>query len=66
MIWQKYKLENSVLKANETLTLWKTESGIIEIDKNAVAIPITSGDERKGYIFHGRSRLLLDTIVETE
>ncbi|NWG10340.1 hypothetical protein HXY33_01105 [Candidatus Bathyarchaeota archaeon] len=66
MIWQKYKLDNEVLKTNEMLTLWKTENGIVEIDKNAIAIPITSDDARKGYIFHGHGKLLLDTIVETK
>ncbi|NWF86276.1 hypothetical protein HXY32_00435 [Candidatus Bathyarchaeota archaeon] len=66
MIWHKYELESTVMKASEALTLWKTENGIVKIDKNTIAIPIKSGDERKGYVFHGNGKLLLDTIVETE
>lgn len=66
MIWHKYELESTVVKANEALTLWKTENGTVKIDKNTIAIPIKSGDERKGYVFHGNGKLLLDTIVETE
>jgi hypothetical protein len=64
--WQKYELDNTVVKTNEVLTLWKTESGIVETDKNTLAIPIKSGEERRGYIFHGHGKLVLDTIVETE
>lgn len=66
MIWQNYELENTVLKATEALTLWKIETGIIEIDKNTLAIPIKLDDKRKGYIFHGHGKLTLDTIIETE
>jgi hypothetical protein len=66
MIWKNYELENTILKVNESMTLWKTESGIIEIDKNTLLVPIKLDDERKGCIFHGHGKLLLDTIVETE
>jgi hypothetical protein len=53
------------LKTTETLTLWRTEKGTVEIGKNTLAIPIKLEDERKGFIFHGNGKLLLDTIVET-
>jgi hypothetical protein len=66
MTWQNYELENTILKATEALTLWKIEKGIVEIDKNTLAIPIRLDDERKGYVFHGHGKLILDTIVETE
>jgi hypothetical protein len=66
MIWQTYQLDNKTLKANEPITLWKTENGIIEISKGTLAKPIMLDDQRKGYVFHGQSKLLLDTIVETE
>jgi len=66
MTWQNYQLDNTVSKATEAITLWQTEKGIIEINKNTLAILIKLDDQRKGYIFHGHGELLLDTIVETE
>jgi hypothetical protein len=66
MIWQNYQLDNTVLKTTENMTLWQTEKGIVEIGKNTLAIPIKAHDQRKGYIFHGHGKLLLDTIVETQ
>jgi len=66
MNWQKYQLDNTVLKATEALTLWKTERGVMEVGEDTLAIPIKLDDQRKGYIFHGHGKLLLDTIVETE
>lgn len=60
-----YELENNILQANEAMTLLKMERGIVEISKDALAIPIKLGDERKGYVFHGHGKLVLDTIVET-
>lgn len=66
MIWQEYKLEDKILKTNEITTLWKTENGMIDIDKGTLAVPIKLDDQRKGYVFHGRGKLVLDTIVETE
>lgn len=66
MTWQNYQLDNTISKATEDIMLWQTEKGIIKISKNTLAIPIKLGDQRKGYIFHGYGKLLLDTIVETE
>jgi len=65
MMWQNYQLDKTALKANENMILWRTEKGTIEIGKNTLAIPIKLDDQRKGYIFHGQGKLLLDTIVET-
>jgi len=66
MMWQNYQLDNTVSKATEAMTLWQTQKGLIEINKNTLAIPIKLGDQQKGYILHGHGKLLLDTIVETE
>lgn len=66
MIDQEYQLENTVLETTEALTLWQTERGLVEISTGTLAVPINLGDERKGYVFHGQGRLLLDTIVETD
>jgi hypothetical protein len=49
MTWQDYQLDNTTLKANEPITLWKTENGLIEIKKSTLAKPITLDDRRKGY-----------------
>ena len=66
MIRQNYQLGNIVSKATEAMTLWQTERGIIEIRKDTLAIPLKLGDQRKGYILHGKGKLLIDAIVETE
>jgi hypothetical protein len=66
MTWHDYSLEETVLKATDRTTLWKTEKGLVEIDKDALAVAVMHGDRKKGYIFHGHGKLLLDTIVETE
>jgi hypothetical protein len=65
MKWKNYQLDNNALKTTETVTLWRTERGTVEIGKNTLAVPIKLEDERKGFIFHGNGKLLLDTIVET-
>ena len=66
MMWENYQLDTTTLKTTETMTLWRTEKGTVEIGKNTLAIPIKLNDQRKGYIFHGHGKLLLDTIVETQ
>lgn len=66
MIWQNYQLDSTILKVTEVLTLWRIERGIIEIGENSLAISIKLDDQLKGYLFHGKGKLLLDTIVETE
>jgi len=65
MMWENYQLDTTALKTTETMTLWRTEKGTVEIGKNTLAIPIKLNDQRKGYIFHGHGKLL-DTIVETQ
>jgi hypothetical protein len=66
MIWQNYELENTVLKSREAVALWKTGKGFVEIGENTLAVPFRLDDQRRGFVFHGKCRLLLDTIVETE
>jgi hypothetical protein len=66
MKWENYQLETTALKTTEPVTLWRTEKGTVEIGKNTLAIPIKLNDQRRGYIYHGHGRLLLDTIVETQ
>jgi len=66
MTWKEYKLDDTISKSTEIIRLWQTETGILEIDKNTLATPIMLNDKRKGYVFHGQGKLLIDTIVETE
>jgi len=66
MMWKDYQLSSTVSKVTEEITLWKTERGIIEISENTLIVPIKLNDEVRGYVFHGRGRLLLDAIAETE
>jgi hypothetical protein len=65
-MWHHYELDNVAKKTAEPLTLWQTEKGIVEIGKDALAIAIKMGDKQEGCVFHGRGRLVLDTIVETD
>lgn len=66
MILQQYRLDNTILKTTEALKLLQSERAIIETDGNTIAVPIKLGEETKGYIFHGHSKLVLDTIIETK
>jgi hypothetical protein len=66
MTWDDYKLDDTVFTTDEPLTLWQAENGIVEINKNAIAIPIKLDTEQRGFIFQGKGKLLLDTIIETE
>jgi hypothetical protein len=62
---QNYRLDNTILRVTEALKLLQSERGIMEIDKDALAIPIKVDDRQEGYVFHGHGKLILDTIVET-
>jgi len=66
MIWQHCQLDRTVLKSDERLTLLRTEKGVVEIGENTLAVPVKLDDQRKGFVFHGKGKLLLDAIVETE
>lgn len=66
MIWQNCELGGTISKATRDTKLWQTERGVLEIKKDTLAISIEVDDRRRGYVFHGRGKLLLDTIVETE
>jgi hypothetical protein len=66
MMWNPYTLDNAVQKIDQSLTLWKTDKGIIKIDKDTYAIAILQDGKPEGYIFSGNGNLVLDTIVETE
>jgi len=66
MIWKRFQLGSPISKVTDAVTVWQTERGIIEISRDTLAVPITLEDQRRGYVFHGQGRLLLDAIVETD
>lgn len=66
MTRRNYQLDSTILRVTEALKLLQSEKGIVEIDKDALVIPIKLDDLREGYVFHGHGKLLLDAIVETE
>lgn len=65
-MWKDYELDSIISKIAEPLVLWQTEKGLVKIDKDALAVAAKLGDRKEGYVFHGKAKLLLDTIVETE
>lgn len=65
-MWNPYTLDKAVQKIDQSLTLWKTDRGIIEINNDTYAIAILQDGKPEGYIFSGNGNLTLDTIVETE
>lgn len=66
MIWKRFQLGSPISKVTDAVTVWQTERGIIEISRDTLAVPIMLDDQRRGYVFHGQGRLLLDAIVETD
>ena len=66
MIRENYELDGTTSKATEDMRLWQTEKGVVEISENTLATSITLGDQRRGYVFHGHGKLLIDAIVETD
>jgi hypothetical protein len=66
MKWHDYSIDGAVSKATEDVTLWDMEKGLVEISKSTLAASITLDNRRRGYVFHGRGRLLLDAIVDTK
>lgn len=66
MMWQRYELDDSVMKTTESKILLKTEKGLVEIDKGTLAVALKLADQSQGFIFHGKGKLVLDAIVETE
>lgn len=66
MMWRNYELGNTVLKTGDKVRLWHSEKGIVEIDKNALALSLVLDGKCRGYVFHGKCKLVLDTIIETD
>jgi len=66
MIWHSYQLDDSILKTNDAVSLLKTERGLVEIGKDGLAVAVKLDGVVRGYVFQGRCKLALDTIVETK
>jgi hypothetical protein len=65
-MWSRYQLGKTVLKTKTPITLLQSEKAQVEVDSNALAVQIEFGGQKKGYVFHGRGKLILDTIIETD
>jgi hypothetical protein len=65
MMQHYYEIDGSIMKTNENMTLWKADLGFVEVEKDSLAASVRLGDEVKGYVFHGKAKLALDTILET-
>lgn len=66
MISEKYRVESVLLRATGPLRLWEAERGLVEVQEDTLALPISVAEQRRGYVFHGAGKLILDTIVETD
>jgi len=66
MMRHHYELGNTVLKTNESLNLWKSDRGSVDIGKDTLAVAIMRKGRPEGYIFGGNGKLILDAIVETD
>jgi len=66
MSWHSYHLGETISKTTEPLKLCETEKCIVETGKDTLAIPVMLNGSLEGYVYHGHSKLVLDTVVETE
>ncbi len=66
MMPQKYRVGNVLLRTIGPLKLWETEKGLVEVAEGTLALEILVGEQRRGYVFHGAGKLILDAIVETD
>jgi hypothetical protein len=66
MMWKNYELDDRVLELDEDSTLCKSDRALVSLDKGALAVAVKREDDRKGLVFLGHGRLVVDAIVETE
>lgn len=60
-----YKIGDKPLKLLQDATLFKNERCIVNAFKDTLALPIEFDEETLGYVFHGKGKLLIDSIIET-
>jgi hypothetical protein len=61
-----YELSDEFLETSQSLTLWKSEKSIVEVEDNTPVIQLILDEDVRGYIFGGKGRLVVDTIIETD
>lgn len=66
MMPNRYHIEENILKTTGPINLWQGERGLVQVEKDTLALPVMLGERVRGYIFHGEGDLILDAIVETE
>jgi hypothetical protein len=65
-MWHHYELGSSILKTDKPLTLWKSDRGSVDIEKDTLAIAFSLEGRPEGYVFSGSGKMILDAIVETD
>jgi len=66
MILQHYELDDTVMRTTESEVLLKNEKSLVEVDKGTLAVAVKSEGQPRGFVFQGKGKLVLDTIVETD
>jgi hypothetical protein len=66
MMWNNYKLEDRLFELNEDLTLCRSDRVSVSSNRGTLAVAVNCEDRRKGLVFLGHGRLIVDAIVETE
>lgn len=66
MTLKNYELSNEFLETTQSLTLCKSEKSIVDVEDNTPVIQLILDGEVCGYVFGGKGRLVVDTIIETE
>jgi len=62
----KYELDNKIKETVRDIELWQSDKGQVTVNKGTLAVSLRIGGKRRGYIFHGQGKLILDTIIETK
>ena len=66
MTWRKYELDDRIKETVRDIELWQSDKGQITVNKGTLAVSLRIGRKRRGYVFHGQGKLILDTIIETK
>ena len=61
-----YQLDKTVLKTSRDLTLCRNDRVAFDAKSGCLAVAVRDKDKVRGYVLQGNTKLLIDTIVETE
>jgi hypothetical protein len=60
-----YHVGDTVSKLTEPQRLWETDRGVLQVDRNALFVPVIMNGSLEGYVCHGHGKFVLDAIVDT-